>query len=72
MTSPGAEILPFVDGRFDVVTNIESSQCREPFVALVEQMARDAGDHGPYVERTASDHSYCCTNDAAGARLDAF
>jgi fatty-acid O-methyltransferase len=124
-----AQSLPFADGSFDVVTNIESShcypnreafysevrrvlrpggvfcytdnlpggqvdaraeqlraygdvrrvrritpeviealaQCREPFMALVSEMARDAGDNGPYVERFASDILQCRNNYIAGA-----
>jgi SAM-dependent methyltransferase len=124
-----AQKLPFADGSFDVVTNIESShcypdrdafysevrrvlrpggsfcytdnlpggtvddrttqlraygdvrrvrtitaeviealtQCREPFMALVDQMVRDAGDHGAYVKRFASDILQCRNNYVAGA-----
>jgi SAM-dependent methyltransferase len=124
-----AQSLPFADGSFDVVTNIESShcypdrdkfyaevrrvlrpggsfcytdnlpagdvekrtaqlraygdvrrvrtitaevsealvQCREPFMALVDEIARDAGDHGPYVKRFASDILQCRNNYVAGA-----
>ncbi len=124
-----AQHLPFDDGAFDVVTNIESShcypsldaffsevrrvlrpggvfcytdnlnagevaaradhlrsygevrwvrtitpeviealdRCREPFLALVKQMSRDAGDGGPFLERFASDILQCRNNYAVGA-----
>lgn len=124
-----AQHLPFDDGSFDVVTNIESShcypdrdafyaevrrvlrpggsfcytdnlpggavaerttqlraygdvrrvrtitaeviealtQCREPFLALVDEIARDAGEHGAFVKRFASDILQCRNNYVAGA-----
>jgi SAM-dependent methyltransferase len=124
-----AQHLPFADGSFDVVTNIESShcypnrdafyaevrrvlrpggwfcytdnlpggqveartqqlrpygdvrrvrritpgviealaQCREPFMALVHEMAQAAGDDGPFVQQFASDILQCRNNYVAGA-----
>jgi fatty-acid O-methyltransferase len=124
-----AQRLPFADGSFDVVTNIESSHCypdrdaffsevrrvlrpggsfcytdnlaagaveartktlraygdvrrartitaevteamaqwREPFMALIDQIATDAGDHGAFVKQFASNMLQCRNNYVAGA-----
>jgi len=42
-------------------------QCREPYLALVEDMTRDASDNGPFVERFARSLLQCRNNYVAGA-----
>jgi len=42
-------------------------QSREPFMALVDQMAKDAGPDGPYLEQFASSILQCRNNYVAGA-----
>jgi fatty-acid O-methyltransferase len=42
-------------------------QSREPFMALVNQMAKDAGPDGPYLEQFAASILQCRNNYVAGA-----
>jgi O-methyltransferase len=41
-------------------------ECREPFMALVKEIAADAGDNGPYVEQFARSILQCRNNYVVG------
>ncbi len=65
------QLRPYGDVRWVRIITAEVAealqQCREPFLALVKDMTREAGDNGPFVEQFARSILQCRNNYTAGA-----